>query len=129
MAGDFLDDDYYSESVDSSGGTVVETIPANDDITGTNSLPTVSTDMQNSNDSAFSGFLNKLGSIGTTATQLGTAVGTAQHNVKVAQSNFNTARTAAATGNTPATFWLYATPVEKAMIVLAVVAIFVTASK
>ena len=119
----FIDD--YGDTTDE----VVTSNPSNDTVTGDNTLPTVSTDMQNSNDSAFSGFLNKLGSIGTTATQVGTAVGTAERQIKGAQNNYNSARNAAATGNTPATFWLYATPVEKAMIVLAVVAIVVTVSR
>jgi len=129
MTAAFLADDYYSESEDSQGGTVIESIPANDDITGTVALPTVSTDMQNSNDSGFDSFLNKLGSIGTTATQLGTAAGTAVRNVKQAETNYKTAYNNAATGNSIGTFWQYATPVEKAMIILAVVAIVVTLEK
>lgn len=119
---------FIDEYGDTTDAVIVE-VPTNDTVTGDNTLPTVSTDMQNSNDSAFSGFMNKLGSIGTTATQVGTAVGTAQRQINGAENNFKSARNAASSGNTPATFWLYATPVEKAMIILAVMAIVVTVSK
>lgn len=88
-------------------------------------LPVVSDTSQYSTSSPFAGIGNVLGSIGTTARDLGTAVGTAQRTVADAKNNYTTAKNAAASGNSISTFWLYATPTEKAMIILAVAGIAV----
>lgn len=92
---------------------------------GQDVLPVISDTAESSKSSPFSGLGNILGSIGTTASNLGTAVGTAQRDIKNAQSNYSTAKNAAASGNSIGTFWLYATPTEKAMIILAAAGIAV----
>lgn len=119
------EDDDYSPLV----GDLDNYAMTNDEVTGDNAYPTLSTEMQNSNDSAFNTFVSKLGSIGTTAIQLGTAVGSTQRQIDMAKNNYNAARVNARSGNSLGTFWLYASPTEKAMIALAAVAIVVTLVK
>lgn len=120
-------DDTTADTVD--GGVYIASNSGNDDVTGIVGVPTQSTDMQNSNDSAYGGFLNKLGSIGTIATQAGTAIGTAQRQISQAQGNYNAAKANASSGNSIGTFWLYASSTDKIMIVLAAAAILITLRK
>lgn len=120
-------DDTTADTVD--GGVYIASNSGNDDVTGIVGVPTQSTDMQNSNDSAYGGFLNKLGSIGTIATQAGTAIGTAQRQISQAQGNYNAAKANASSGNSIGTFWLYASSTDKIMIVLAATAILITLGK
>lgn len=122
-----FDFDDSSENYGHEGDNYVYT--GNDEVTGINYYPTLSTGMQTSNDTSFGDIINKLGSIGTTAAQIGTAVGTAQRNIAIAKGQYNAARNDAKNGNSLGTFWLYATPTEKAMIILAAVAIVVTVAK
>lgn len=86
---------------------------------GADVLPVQSDTAQYPNSGSYTGLGNLLGSIGTTAKNAGTLVGTVQKDIKDAGTNFNSAKTAAASGNSISTFWLYATPTEKMMIVLA----------
>ena len=120
-------DDTNQDNVD--GGVYIASNSGNDDVTGMVGIPTQSTDMQNSNDSAYGGFLNKLGSIGTIATQAGTVIGTAQRQISQAQGNYNAAKANASSGNSIGTFWLYASSTDKIMIVLAATAILITLGK
>lgn len=57
--------------------------------------------------------------------QLGTAVGTAQNNINKGITNFQTAQSAAASGNNLSTWWQYASTTDKLMIGLAIVGILV----
>lgn len=72
-----------------------------------------------------SSVLQLLGSIGTTARDVGTAVGTVQKQFKDASVNYNQARTNAAGGNKLGTWWMYASTTDKLMVGLAVVGIIV----
>lgn len=92
-------------------------------------LPTQSDTAQYNSDGPFTGIGNLLGSIGTTAKNLGTTVGTAQRTIADAKTNYNTAKNAAASGNSIGTFWLYATATEKMMIILAAAGIAVVLMK
>lgn len=97
-------------------------------------LPTISDSPSSSRDSGSlsSSVSNILGSIGTTLQQLpatarslGTAVGTAKHDLHQAQANYTAAEHAASTGNGLSTWWQYASTTDKLMVGLAVVGIFV----
>lgn len=69
--------------------------------------------------------LQLLGSVGSTARDLGTAVGTLQRDLKNAGKNFSNARNAAANGNSLSTWWQYASTTDKMMVGLAALAILV----
>lgn len=69
--------------------------------------------------------LQLLGSIGKTARDVGTAVGTLQRDLKGASGQYEQARSSAASGNSLGTWWQYASTTDKLMVGLAVVAIFV----
>lgn len=114
-------DGYY----DDSDARVV-----NDEVTGTNTLPTVSEPMQSTDNSDYGKTIGQvLGSAVSTARDVGTIVGTVRRTGSDAQKTYTTAQANAASGNKVGQFWQYATPTEKAMIVLAVVAIVVTLRK
>lgn len=84
-----------------------------------NDAPTVSTPMQTSNGSPFSKLVDLLGSIGTVARDLGTAVGKTEADIKAAQGNYQTARQNALSGNTLGTWWQYASMTDKLVVGLA----------
>lgn len=69
--------------------------------------------------------LQILGSIGSTARDLGTAVGTIKRDFKTAGAQYRNAENAASTGNSLSTWWQYASTTDKLMVGLAVVAIIV----
>ena len=69
--------------------------------------------------------LQLLGSIGTTARDLGTAVGKIQRDMRTASENYRQARDAAASGNSLSLWWQYASTTDKLMVGLAVVGIIV----
>lgn len=97
-----------------------------------NYVPLTSDKPQSSAGSPYSGIGNFLGSIGTTVQNLpaiaqsaGTLVGTAQHNIAQAGTNYTNAQQAAASGNQLSTWWQYASTTDKLMIGLAVVGILI----
>ena len=70
--------------------------------------------------------LQKLGSIGDTARDLGTAIGTFRRNISGAGAQYRAAQDAAYNGNSLSTWWQYASTTDKLMVGLAVVAILVS---
>lgn len=70
-----------------------------------------------------------LGSIGTTAKNLGTAVGTIRKDVKDAKGNYTKAQAAAYSGNSLGTWWQYASTTDKLMVGLGVAGILVVLLK
>ena len=74
-----------------------------------NSFPVQSDTTPQSNNSV----LQILGSIGTTAKSLGTAVGKAQHDIASARTDFQTARVAQVNGNSLSTWWQMASTTDK----------------
>ena len=103
---------------------------SNDDVTGTNYLPTLSTPMQSSAITDYGSSIVQLhGSASQTARDVGTAVGTIRRELKGIPQSYERAASNAYTGNKVGTFWQYASPTDKAMIILAIVAIGVTVYK
>lgn len=79
---------------------------------------------------AYNSFLDLMGSIGTTARDVGTAVGTVRADLRAAEDQargavvqYRTAQHNANTGNRVGQFWQYATPVEKVMVGLAIIGV------
>jgi len=103
----FADDDYYSATV-STGPD------ANFDIQG--DAPSTP------KDGPFTGLSKLLGSIGTTARDVGTAVGTVKREVRGAEGQYRAAENAAENPR-PAgramQWWSYASPTDKMMLMLA----------
>jgi hypothetical protein len=140
MAGDLAEIDGGSYDPTIVSGNSDEFFNSETLVTGdgdVNAYPTISDNPQTPTDGAYSGTTqNLLGSVGTvianlpkTATAIGTAVGTAQHNIAQAGTNYTAAETAAANGNNVGTWWQYASNTDKAMIILAVVGIIVAYEK
>lgn len=92
-----------------------------------NSLPTVSDTPEAASSSGWDDLKNILGSIGTTARDVGTAVGTAQANLKNAGAQYKAGQQAASNPNTGKlqTWWLYSSSTDKLMVGLAVAALAV----
>lgn len=88
--------------------------------------PLVTFEPQSSERSPFAGVLDLLGSIGTTARDIGTAVGTIERAKDEASGEYQAARNAAKSGSVFGTMhqaWLYATPMEKTMVILGVLGV------
>jgi hypothetical protein len=94
-----------------------------------NSLPTVSDMPETSQASPFSGLTKLLGSIGTTARDLGTAVGTARRDIAGAGQQYRTAQANAYKGNSAGQWWQYSTTMDKVMVGLAVLVVVVVIAK
>lgn len=127
---DYLNDPRFFD--DQSGLDVVTVMNSNsnDTVTGVNGLPTVSTPMQTSAVTDYgTSILQLLGSASQTARDVGTAVGSIKRDLKGVPAAYQTAQDNAASGNKVGTFWQYASPTDKTMIILAVVAIAVTLYK
>jgi hypothetical protein len=90
-----------------------------------NQPPVISDQPESSTSSPFGGITQLLGSIGTTARDLGTAVGTAKASVKNAGAAYRTAEHNAATGNSVGQWWQYSTTMDKVMVGLAVAVVAV----
>lgn len=84
-----------------------------------NDAPIVSTPMQSSESSPFSKLIDLLGSVGTVARDLGTAVGKTEADLKAASGEYKTARANALSGNTLGTWWQYASMTDKLVVGLA----------
>ncbi len=67
--------------------------------------------------------LQLLGSIGTTARDVGTAAGTIKRDFEQAGTNYKTAYNAAAQGNSLQQWWLYASTTDKIMVGLGIAGI------
>lgn len=102
----FADDDYFSGSVTGPDDSI--------DIQG---------DAPSSpKDGPFTGFSKLMGSIGTTARDLGTAVGTVKRESRGAVGQYKSAENAAENPRSSGRamqWWSYATPSDKAMLILA----------
>ncbi len=122
MAFDDLTGDY---SVDFSVPDV-STPPFNSDILvegdGSANFPPVISDPPQS---SIGSILNSAQKILGSASELGTAAGTIQRQVSTFGSQFNKAKATAASGNSIGTFWQYATPTDKIVIVLAAVGVLI----
>jgi hypothetical protein len=90
-----------------------------------NQPPVISDQPESSTNSPFGGITQLLGSIGTTARDLGTAVGTAKASIKGAGAAYRTAEHNAATGNSVGQWWQYSTTMDKVMVGLAVAVVAV----
>lgn len=67
--------------------------------------------------------LQILGSIGTTARDLGTAIGSIKHDISTAGAQYKAGYNATSQGNSLQTWWLYASMTDKLMVGLGVAAI------
>jgi hypothetical protein len=76
-----------------------------------------------------SSLLQILGSIGSTARDLGTAVGTVKRDFEGAKDAYGQAYRNASTGNSLGTWWQYASTTDKLMVGLAVAGILVVLLK
>jgi len=88
---------------------------------GVNTPPLIGSPASSPADSPFTGIGNWLGSIGTVARDLGTAVGTIRHDIAVAGPNYRAAERAAANPSPTSKlqqWWLYASGTDKAVILL-----------
>lgn len=97
-------------------GSGVDTIGVPDDfgiLQGDGNSPPVQTDNTPQRSSSI---LDILGSIGSTARDLGTAVGKIEHDVKAAGPAYQEARNNAKTGNSLGTWWQYASTTDKMMV-------------
>ena len=119
---------FYDDEIDVFADDI--SMASANDVTLTNTYPTLSTPMQSSANSDYGVNVTQiLGSAVQTARDIGTAVGTVERTGRVAELEFKDARSNASSGNKIGTFWQYASSTEKAMIALAVVAIFITLNK
>lgn len=127
---DFGGDDYYSADADAYG------VSSDAVLTGdANTPPVISTAPATASAGVFNTVQSLLGAIGTvgqTAQNLGTAVGTAQKQISTAgkqlsgaTTQYTQARTAAATGNKFEQWWLYSSTSDKLMVGLAAVGVVV----
>src|SRR5262245_54619052 len=95
-------------------------------ITGSpNQPPVISDTPETSVSSVLSSVKGILGSIGTTARDIGTAVGTARRDISLAGQQYRTAQQQAYSGNSLGQWWNYSTTQDKLVIGLAVVGILV----
>lgn len=94
---------------------------------GTRNSPALVSDrMQSSGaaDSPFSGITRLLGSIGTAARDIGTAVGTVQRSVSGAPADYDRARLAAKNDNKLSQWWQYASTTDKITVGIGVLGLF-----
>jgi len=93
-------------------------------ITGdTNTAPVVS-DTPQSSGITWSGLHNLLGSIGTTARDVGSVIGSTQYAVNQAKGQYNTARTNAASNNKLGQWWQYSSTNDKIMVAIGIAGLF-----
>lgn len=81
-------------------------------------FPTITDPGQRASGGAFTGLANLLGSIGTTARNVGTAVGSVQRDVRLAPQQYEAARQQAASGNRVGQWWNYSTGADKMTILI-----------
>lgn len=104
------------------------------DVTGSGGADILQSDSASSNsDGAYTGFAKLMGSIGTvlttagkTARDAGTVVGTVKRDLKSAPGQYVAAQQAAENPSVrgrAVQFWTYATPTDKAMLILAAVGV------
>jgi len=93
-----------------------------------NAVPVVSSSPQTSQGSPFDSIVSILGSVGRTARDIGTAVGTARRDIATARKEYSVAEANARQGNALGQWWQYSTTQDKLVIGLAlagVIAVFV----
>lgn len=112
-------DDDYADGVPFSSTDAVS-------LEGDGNSPPVVSDVTPQRDSSI---LQLLGSIGQQARDLGTALGTAKHDISNAKANYNAAYNNAAAGNSLGTWWMYASTTDKLMVGLGVAGILVVLLK
>lgn len=118
----FFDFDFTSEAEDVSFNPTFESDTL---ILGTPNDPPVISDLPQSNGDWWSGIKNVLGSVGTIARDVGTAVGNAERARTAASQQYQTARTNARNDNKIMQWWQYSSTQDKVMAGLALVGVAV----
>ena len=129
MAGIFLDD--YGDNTDAvaDGQYQAEEMVSGQDV---NTFPTQGDRPEYPSDTPsldMRSVTDVIGKIGAAARDIGTAVGTTVRAVKQAPINYKRAYNNAATGNSFGQWWQYASPGDKAMVVIGVVGLFLALRK
>jgi len=108
--------------VDESGADYRDFSGADQTVVGNDVIPIMGDIPQVESDGPYSPLRDLLGSIGSirqTARDIGTAVGKTERDLRAAKGEYQTARNNAANGNSALQWWQYASPTDRAMLVLA----------
>ena len=107
---------YSADWLDNADAMSSSGFQADQSVTGdSQTMPTQSDSPQVAGPS-WSGIHNLLGAIGTTARDLGTAVGSVKNAANTAKGQYNTAQQNAASGNKLGQWWQYSSTTDKIMV-------------